>query len=60
MLSLQRADSSTAKDHPHHPSQLSQQELILIRWYRQLDDNDKDHTMRFVSALAMMPPPRSN
>ncbi|MDH4585622.1 hypothetical protein E8F20_27625 [Pseudomonas sp. BN415] len=52
MLSLQQAVSCTAKDHPLHPTQLTHQELILIRWYRQLDDNRQENVLRFVSAMA--------
>lgn len=52
MLSLPQAASSFAKDRPLPISPLNQHELILLRWYRLLDDNDQGNVMRFVSAMA--------
>ncbi|MNP82969.1 hypothetical protein D3C76_1817630 [compost metagenome] len=59
MFSLQQA-SGTAKDQPPPVPPLSESELILLRWYRLLGEEDQANVRRFVSALGMTRSQRKN
>lgn len=53
MLSNRKADISTAQEHPESHGDFSQSERALLCWYRRLDEQERAHVLRFVSAMAM-------
>lgn len=53
MLSMLKAEKSTAQEQPQSRRCISRKERVLLRWYRRLGKEDRAHVLRFVSAMAI-------